>query len=126
MGEWVLLCCSGSAGSVGERFGDVGLRLSARHSAFGSDYSIVAPPDLRACGAWVRKSWNFILVSSRFDWVGLLASFGGSPLGLLISVGALVAFSFLSLRVGFLPSTQAVGYPCHGLRSQLSCICGVT
>ena len=28
MGDWVLLCCSGSAGSVGERFGDVGLRPS--------------------------------------------------------------------------------------------------
>ena len=83
MGEWVLLCCSGSAGSVGERFGDVGLRPSARHSAYGSDYSIVAPPGLRACGAWVRKSRNFILVSDRFGWVGLLASFGGSPLGLL-------------------------------------------
>ena len=79
------MCCSGSAGSVGEHFGDVGLRPSARHLAFGSDYSIVAPPSLRACGAWVRKSRNFILVSSRFGWVGLLASFGGSPLGLLVS-----------------------------------------
>ena len=83
MGDWVLLCCSSSAGSVGERFGDVGLWPSARHSAFESDYSIVAPPGLRACGAWVRKSRNFILVSSSFGWVGLLASFGGSPLGLL-------------------------------------------
>ena len=44
MGDWVLLYCSGSAGSVGERFGDVGLRPSARHSAYGSDYSIVVPP----------------------------------------------------------------------------------
>ena len=77
-GVWVLLCRSGSAGSVGERFGDVGLRPSARHSAFGSDYSIVAPLGLRACGAWVRKSRNFLLVSDRFGWVGLLASFGGS------------------------------------------------
>ena len=83
MGDWVLLYYLGSAGSVVERFGDVGLRPSARHSAFRSDYSIVAPPGLRACGAWVRKSRNFLLVSGRFGFVGLLASFGGSPLGLL-------------------------------------------
>ena len=32
MGDWVLLCCSSSAGSelVGERFGDVGLRPSGQ------------------------------------------------------------------------------------------------
>ena len=83
MGDWVLSCCSGSAGSVGERFRDVGLWPSAGDSAFGSDYSIVAPLGLRAWGAWVRKSRNFLLVSGRFCWVGLLASFGGSPLGLL-------------------------------------------
>ena len=79
--DWVLLSCSGSAGSVRKRFGDVGLRPSARHSAFRSDYSIVAPSGLRACGTWVRQSWNFVLVSVRLGWVGLLASFGGSPFG---------------------------------------------
>ena len=85
VGDWVLLCCSGSAGSVGERFRDIGLRPSARHSTFGSDYSIVVPPGLRACSAWVRKSQNFVLVSERFGCqVGLLASFGGFPLGLLV------------------------------------------
>ena len=66
MGDWVLLCCSGSAGSVGERFGDVGHWPSARHLAHWLDYSIVAPPGLRACGTWVRKSQNFLLVSARF------------------------------------------------------------
>ena len=111
MGEWVLLCCSGSAGSVGERFGDVGLRPSARHSAFALDYSIVAPPGLRACDAWVRKSQNFILVSGRFGWVSLLASFAGSSLGLLVSVGALVVLSFLCPRVGFLSGTRGCRLP---------------
>ena len=85
VGDWVLLCCSGSAGLVGESFGDVVLRPSARHLAFGSDYSIVAPPGLGAYGAWVLKSQNSLLVSGRFGWVGLLPSFGGSPLGLLVS-----------------------------------------
>ena len=111
MVDWVLLCCSGSAGLVGERFEDVGLRPSTRHSAFGSDYTIVAPPDLIAYGAWVRKSQNFILVSGRFGWVGLLASFGGSLLGLLVYVGALVALSFLCPRVGFLPGTRGCRVP---------------
>ena len=111
VGEWVHLCCSGSAGSVGERFGDVGLRPSARHSALGSDYSIVAPPGLSACGAWVRKSRNFISVFGIFSSVGLLASFGGSPLGLLVSVGALIALSFLCLRVGFLPGPRGCRVP---------------
>ena len=126
MGECVLLCCSSSVGSVGERFGNVGLQPSTRHSAFGSDYSIVAPSGLRACGAWVRKSRNFILVSGRFGWVGLLASFGGFPLGLLVSVRALVALSLLCPRVGFLHGIRGCRVPCHGLRSQRSCICRVT
>ena len=111
MGDCVLLCCSGSVGWVGERFGDVGLRPSARHSAFGSDCSIVAPPGLRACRAWVCKSQYFILVSGRFGWVGLLASFSESPLGLLVSVGPLVALSFLCPRVGFLPGTRGCRVP---------------
>ena len=111
MEDWVLLICSGSAGSVGERFGDVGLRPSARHSAFGSDFSIVAPPGLRACGAWVRKSRNFVLVSGRFGWVGLLASFNGSPLGLLVFVGVLIALSCLCPHVGFLPGTRGCRVP---------------
>ena len=77
--DWVLLSCSSSAGLVWERSGDVRLRPSARYSAFGSDYRIVAPPGLRAYGTWVHKTGNFLLVSGRFGWVGLLASIGGSP-----------------------------------------------
>ena len=72
---------------------------------------LVAPPGFRACYAWVRKSQNFLLVSSRFDWVGLLASFGGFLFCLYFLWVALVTLSFLYLHVEFLPGTPGCWVP---------------
>ena len=99
------VCFHGGLGSlVLLRFCRFGWGAFWRHraSAFGSDYSIVAPLGLRACSTWVRKSLNFILVSGRFSWVGLFASFGGSPLGLLFP------WERLSRLVSFV---RVYGYP---------------
>ena len=94
MGEWVLLYYSGSAGSVGERVGDIRLRPFDRHSAFRSEYSWWHPPVSGLVALGFSKVGISYPVSYRFGWVALLASFWWISFCVLFVWAALVHAEF--------------------------------